>query len=64
MDLPEIQASARLEAAIPLGDGESLERLAERTQDAVTRPVGSTVLLDANRPRAAIQEPDSEASAS
>ena len=35
MDLPEVQASARLEATIPLGDGESLERLRERTEDTV-----------------------------
>ena len=47
MDLPEVQASERLEATVPLGDGESLERLRERTQDTVTRPAGSTVLLDA-----------------
>jgi uncharacterized phage protein gp47/JayE len=50
MDLPEVQASARLEATVPLGDGESLERLRERTEDAVTRPAGSTALLDANIP--------------
>ena len=48
MDLPEVQASARMEATIPLGDGESLERLRERTEDAVTRQAGSTTLLDAN----------------
>jgi hypothetical protein len=50
MDLPEVQASARLEATIPLGDGESLERLRERTEGAVTRPAGSSTLLDANIP--------------
>jgi uncharacterized phage protein gp47/JayE len=50
MDLPEVQASARMEATVPLGDGESLERLRERTEDAVTRPAGSTTLLDANIP--------------
>jgi hypothetical protein len=50
MDLPEVQASAHLEAAVPLGDGESLERLRERTDDAVTRPVGSTALVDAKIP--------------
>ena len=36
MDLPEAQASARLEATVPLGDGESLEQLRERTEDAAT----------------------------
>lgn len=50
MDLPEVQASARLEATIPCGDGESLERLRERTEDAVTRQAGSTTLLDADIP--------------
>ena len=62
MDLPEVQASARLEATIPLGDGESLERLRERTEDAVTRQAGSTTLLDANIPSGSQpgpgQEPD------
>ena len=47
MDLPEVQASTRLEATIPLGDAELLERLRERTVDAVTRAAGSTTLLDA-----------------
>ena len=31
MDLPEVQAGSRLEATVPLGDAESLERLRERT---------------------------------
>jgi hypothetical protein len=48
MDLPEVQESSRLEATIPLGDGESLERLRERTEDTDTRPAGSTALVDAN----------------
>jgi hypothetical protein len=48
MDLPEVQAGARLEATVPRGAGES--RLRGRTKDAVTRPVGSTVLLDADIP--------------
>jgi hypothetical protein len=64
MDLPEVQASTRLEASVPLGDSESLERLRDRTEDAVTRSAGSTVLLDANiapdsQPRTG-QEPDGE----
>ena len=61
MDLPEVQASTRLEATVPLGDGESLERLRQRTEDAVTRPAGSTALVDANIPPTdrpgTIQEP-------
>jgi len=68
MDLPEVQAGARLEATVPLGDAESLERLRERTEDAVTRPAGSTVLVDADIPPAGhvqtSQEPDGQATGS
>jgi hypothetical protein len=53
MDLPEVRASTRLEATVPLGDGEALERLRQRTEDSVTRPAGSTALLDANIPSGA-----------
>jgi hypothetical protein len=60
MDLPEVQASTRLEATVPIGDGESLQRLRERTDDAVTRPAGSTALLDANIPQAAGREAGAE----
>jgi hypothetical protein len=56
MDLPEVQASDRMEAAVPYGDAESLERLRERTEDAQTRAAGATTLLDANIPGA--REPD------
>ena len=45
MDLPEVQASSRLEATVPLGDAESLRRLRERIQETVTRPAGSTALV-------------------
>ena len=57
MDLPEVQASARLEAAVPLGDSESLERLRERTEDTVTRSAGSTALVDADIPSASQSTP-------
>ena len=50
MDLPEVQRSARLKAAVPLGDTESLERLRERTDDTATRPAGSTALVEAKIP--------------
>ena len=67
MDLPEVQASSRLEATIPLGDADSLERLRERTEDTVTRPAGSTVLVDADippgGPASPCQEPGGQASA-
>ena len=57
MDLPEVQASHRLEATVPLGDGEFLGRLRERTTGAVTRPAGSTVLLDATIPPQRLPSP-------
>lgn len=50
VDLPEVQESARLEATIPLGDTETLDRLRERTEDTTTRPAGSTALVDASLP--------------
>ncbi len=36
MDLPEVQASSRVEATVPFGDAESVERLRERTDDTDT----------------------------
>jgi hypothetical protein len=65
MDLPEVQASDRVEAAIPAGDSESLERLRQRTQDAQSRPAGASTLFDASipsagRPKTDPQPPDGE----
>jgi len=58
MDLPEVQASGRLEATVPLGDAELLERLRQRTHGAITRPAGCTALLDADiTPRPARSRP-------
>ena len=51
MGLPEVRESARMEAAVPLGDAESVERLRERTDDTVLRAAGSTTLIDASMPR-------------
>ncbi|HEY0934284.1 MAG TPA: hypothetical protein VGD91_11140 [Trebonia sp.] len=53
MELPEVQASDRLEATVVFGDAESVKRLRERTEDAVLRAAGGTTLLDANIPSAA-----------
>jgi hypothetical protein len=50
MGLPEVKASNRVEATVPSGDAESVERLRERTDDATLRAAGSTTLLDANVP--------------
>ena len=58
MDLPGVRASARLEAALPLGDSETLGRLRERSENATTRPAGSSALVDADIPPAAEPAPD------
>ena len=50
LDLPEVQKSARMEAAFRLGDSESLHRFQERCEDVSTRPAGWSALLDANLP--------------
>jgi hypothetical protein len=52
MDLPEVQASERVEATVPYGDAESVQRLRERTDDTALRAAGASTLLDANIPRA------------
>jgi hypothetical protein len=50
LDLPEVRGSARLEAAVPLGDGESLDRLRDRCDEVSTRPAGASALLDGDIP--------------
>ena len=50
MGLPEVKASERMEATVPYGDAESVERLRERTDDTVLRAAGGTTLVDANLP--------------
>jgi hypothetical protein len=50
MELPEVQSSDRMEATVPYGDIESVERLQERTDDPELRAAGGTTLLDATIP--------------
>ena len=50
LDLPQVRESARLEAAFPLGDGESLLRLQQRCQDVTTRQAGCSALVDTSLP--------------
>ncbi|HEY9242497.1 MAG TPA: hypothetical protein VIP48_10975 [Streptosporangiaceae bacterium] len=52
VDLPEVQEGSRLEATVPLGDSETLQRLRERTEETQTRPAGSTALVDGTIPEA------------
>jgi len=57
LDLPEVQESARVEAAFRLGDGESLRRLQERCEDVSTRSAGWSALFDANLPSSHAGQP-------
>ena len=50
LDLPQTTHSNRLEATIPLGDAESLDRLRERCDDVQVRPAGASCLVDAALP--------------
>ena len=59
MDLPEVRERDRLQAAVPLGDSETLDRLRERSDNAITRAAGASALLDADIP-AAPPEPPTE----
>jgi hypothetical protein len=61
LDLPEVQESARVEAAFRLGDSESLHRLQQRCDEVSTRSAGWSALLDADLPsrRAGQHVPDS-----
>ena len=52
LDLPEARDQRHLEAALPIGDTEMLERLRERCDNVQTRPAGATCLVDADLPRA------------
>jgi hypothetical protein len=48
LELPEVQESAHLEVVLPLGDGETLQRLQERCPDARTHPAGASAIMEAN----------------
>lgn len=50
LDVPGVQDSAHLEATLPLGDSEGLQRLQQRTENLTTRAAGSTALVDADIP--------------
>ena len=58
VDTPEVRDRARLEATIPMGDSETLERIRERADDVATRSAGATALLDATIPQPSEPEPD------
>jgi hypothetical protein len=50
LNLPEVHTARRLEAALPIGQTEILQRLRERCDRVQTRPAGATCLVDADLP--------------
>ena len=50
LDQQESRRGRKLEATLPLGDFEALERLRSRCADVQTRPAGSSCLVDATLP--------------
>ena len=50
LDLPEVRDCTRLQAVLPLGDCETLQRLQERCGNVITRPAGSSAILEADLP--------------
>jgi hypothetical protein len=50
LDLDETTQRHTLEASLPLGDVDALQRLRSRCPDVQTRPAGATCLADAELP--------------
>jgi len=50
LNLPGVRGNARLEATVPLGDTESMDRLRQRTSEMSTHAAGSSALVDAELP--------------
>jgi len=50
LDLPEVQVNPHLEATVPLGDTESLQRLEDRTNDMTSRAAGASAIVDVELP--------------
>jgi hypothetical protein len=50
LNLPEVHTQRRLEATLPIGETEILQRLRERCDSVQTRPAGATCLVDADLP--------------
>jgi len=63
LDLPEAHDQRRLEATVPIGDTEMLERLRQQCDDVQTRPAGATSIVDADIPETRLStQPHSPAS--
>jgi hypothetical protein len=57
LEVPETRRGTRLEATLPIGDAESLERLRERCEEVHTRSAGASCLLDAVLPSSVRRRP-------
>ena len=47
LDLPEMTPGTHLQATVPAGDGEMLDRVRERCTDVETRRAGASVIVEA-----------------
>ena len=50
LDSPEVSSRRHVEVAVPIGDGEMLDRVRERSDHEETRAAGSSCLIDAELP--------------
>ena len=50
LDAPEVGSRRHVEVAVPLGDGEMLDRVRERTGSDEVRAAGASCLIDAELP--------------
>ena len=50
LDAPEVSSRRHIQVAVPLGDGEMLDRVRERSNTDSSRPAGSSCLIDAELP--------------
>jgi hypothetical protein len=50
LDAPEISSRQHVQVALPIGDGEILDRVRERCETEEVRAAGATCLVEANLP--------------
>jgi hypothetical protein len=50
LDAPEVSSRRHVEVAVPLGDGEMLDRVRERSDNERSRAAGTSCLIDADLP--------------
>lgn len=50
LDSPEVSSRHHLQATVPLGDTEMLDRVRDRCEDSETRAAGASCLIDAELP--------------